>query len=219
MRFQITTDMIMALEPCVLWPRARVERALASVDCSSWSALFDAVSSRPATKLQRVLGCSVADITDMRWLLCHAAAAHAPEVLTSWVVYAAQKRVEFAAARWPYAGAAVAAIWDRIERWRGDLDEIRAIRAAAKTLLDFTVREPGSVHEARLAAAADAEFIVFVLIAVVSTITADDISDDPAFVADEVDMAIFNLFAGCKGTHTGVTVLRDLARRLDEAQS
>jgi hypothetical protein len=142
----ITVDMIMSIDPCVRWPRSAVEAALARADRSSWEALVESARADEWRACSRY---------DMRWMMSqYAARYHRTNVLTPWVVAATHLRVAAQRKRWPSASPATVAIWDRLERWRGDRAEILEIKsdAAAHAYDDYA-----AAHAADAADAACAE--------------------------------------------------------------
>lgn len=144
----ITIDMIMNTQPCVRWPRAKVEAALARADRSSWAALVH------SARADEWLTCSLAD---MRLMLCqYAARYHRADVLTPWVVRVTHLRVALQCLRWP-AGPSTVAIRDRLCRWRGDREEIANIRSDAYAAA-YAAADNNDANATAATYAADAAF-------------------------------------------------------------
>ena len=75
-RAPITADLIMSTRPCERWPRAKIERVLAHLDCASWTALAE---SARAAKWRLV------SLTDLRLTAARYAAQHHRPLLVAWV--------------------------------------------------------------------------------------------------------------------------------------
>lgn len=119
----ITVDLLMSTNPCVSWPRERVERLVSHLDCASWSAF---VRSAQASRWCHV---SIADLT---LTVCrYAATHHHVTVLTPWVQHVTRARTAVQRRGYPQASAGVVAIWDRLNAWDGTKAQARAIYADA----------------------------------------------------------------------------------------
>ena len=122
-RAPITADLIMSTRPCERWPRAKIERVLAHLDCASWTALAE---SARAAKWRLV------SLTDLRLTAARYAAQHHRPLLVAWVQHVTRQRVAAYRRRWPRASAEVVALWDRLDAWDGTGEQARAIRADAR---------------------------------------------------------------------------------------
>ena len=105
-RAPITADLIMSTRPCERWPRAKIERVLAHLDCTSWTALAE---SARAAKWRLV------SLTDLRLTAARYAAQHHRPLLVAWVQHVTRRRV--AAYDDAAAAAAAAAAYDAYDAY------------------------------------------------------------------------------------------------------
>ena len=153
-RAPITADLIMSTRPCERWPRAKIERVLAHLDCASWTALAE---SARAAKWRLV------SLTDLRLTAARYAAQHHRPLLVAWVQHVTRQRVAAYRRRWPRASAEVVALWDRLDAWDGTAEQARVIRSNAWRVYDATAADyaayvaTATAADAAYAADADAD--------------------------------------------------------------
>ena len=143
-RAPITADLIMSTRPCERWPRAKIERVLAHLDCASWTALAE---SARAAKWRLV------SLTDLRLTAARYAAQHHRPLLVAWVQHVTRQRVAAYRRRWPR----------RLDAWDGTGEQARAIRSNAWRVYDATAADyaayvaTATAADAAYAADADAD--------------------------------------------------------------
>ena len=143
-RAPITADLIMSTRPCERWPRAKIERVLAHLDCTSWTALAE---SARAAKWRLV------SLTDLRLTAARYAAQHHRPLLVAWVQHVTRQRVAAYRRRWPRASAEVVALWDRLDAWDGTAEQARAIRSNAWRVYDVATTAAAAAAYAAAATA------------------------------------------------------------------
>ena len=144
-RAPITADLIMSTRPCERWPRAKIERVLAHLDCASWTALAE---SARAAKWRLV------SLTDLRLTAARYAAQHHRPLLVAWVQHVTRRRVAAYRRRWPRASAEVVALWDRLDAWDGTDEQALAIRSNAWRVYDVATTTAAAAYAAPAAYAA-----------------------------------------------------------------
>ena len=181
-RAPITADLIMSTRPCERWPRAKIERVLAHLDCASWTALAE---SARAAKWRLV------SLTDLRLTAARYAAQHHRPLLVAWVQHVTRQRVAAYRRRWPRASAEVVALWDRLDAWDGTAEQARAIRSNAWRVYDVAAAAAAydAASDAYAAAAAAYDAASDAYAAAAAAYAAAAASDAAAYAAAAADDA------------------------------